>query len=96
MPLEKPPRSSATITSASPALAMDAVSSDFTATTTSAASAPSPEEGTLSSNDAGECESMSEIDGVAEPAAKKVKRSGRKASEWIYYFFLHEVKAARR
>jgi hypothetical protein len=27
-----------------------------------------------------------------DPAAKKVKRSGRKASEWVYYFFLHEVK----
>jgi hypothetical protein len=33
MPLEKPPRSSATIASASPALAMDAVSPDSTAAT---------------------------------------------------------------
>jgi hypothetical protein len=35
---------------------------------------------------------MSDSDGVAEPAAKEVKRSGRKASESAYYFFLHKVK----
>jgi hypothetical protein len=83
MPLEKPPRSSGTITSASLALVMDAasVSPDSTAATKSAAPAPAPERGTLSSTDAAKEEAMSESDGVAEPAAKKVKRSDRKAPE---------------
>jgi hypothetical protein len=72
MPLEKPPQSSATITSASPALAIDAISPDFTAATKWAAPASSPEGGTLSSNDAAEGEAMSDSDGVAKPAAKKV------------------------
>jgi hypothetical protein len=39
---------------------------------------------------------MSDSDGVAEPAAKKGKRSGRRASEWGYYFFLHEVKGRKK
>jgi hypothetical protein len=39
---------------------------------------------------------MSESDGVVEPAAKKVKRSGRKAYEWAYYFFLHDVKGRKK
>jgi hypothetical protein len=89
MPLEKPSQSSATITSDSPELAMDTVSRDSTAATKSVAPAPSPEGGTLSSNDAAEGEAMSDSDGVAEPAVKKVKRSGRKASEWAFCFFLH-------
>jgi hypothetical protein len=83
MPLEEPPQSSGTITSASLALAMDAasVSPDSTAATKLAAPAPAPERETLSSTDASKGESMSESDGVAEPAAKKVKRSDRKAPE---------------
>jgi CRISPR/Cas system-associated exonuclease Cas4 (RecB family) len=96
MPLEKPPRSSATITSTSPALAIEAVSPDSIAATKSATPAQSPEEGTLSSNDAAEGEALSDSDGVAEPAAKKVKISGRNASEWAYYFFLHEVKGRKK
>jgi hypothetical protein len=71
------------------------VSPDSTAATKSAAPAPSPEGGTVSSNDAAEGEAMSDIDGVAEPAAKKIKRSGRKSSEWAYHFFLHEVKGRK-
>jgi hypothetical protein len=39
---------------------------------------------------------MSDSDGVAEPAAKRVKRSGRKASEWAYYFFLHEITGRKK
>jgi hypothetical protein len=96
MPLEKPPRSSATITSASPALAIDAVSLDSTAATKSAVPAPSPEGGALSFNDAAEGEAMSDSEGVAEPAANKVKRSARKASERAYYFFLHEAKGRKK
>jgi hypothetical protein len=75
---------------------MDAVSADATAATKSVAPAPSPERGALSSNDAAEGEAMSDSDGVAEPAGKKVKRSGRKASEWAYYFFLHEVTGRKK
>jgi hypothetical protein len=48
------------------------VSPDSSAATKSAAPAPSPEGGNLSSNDATEGETMSDSDGVAEPAAKKV------------------------
>jgi hypothetical protein len=94
-PLEKPPRSSATITSASPALAIDAVRPDSTAATKSAAPAPSPEMGTISSNGVAEGEAMSDSDGVAEPAAKKVKRSGRTVSAWAYCFFLHHIKGRK-
>jgi hypothetical protein len=94
MPLEKPPRSSARITSASPAISIDAVNPDSTAATKSAAPAPSPEWGILSSNDAAEGEAMSDSEGIAEPVAKKVKRSGRKSSEWAYYFF--EVKDRKK
>jgi hypothetical protein len=75
---------------------VDAVNPDSAAATKLAAPAPSPEGGTISSNNAGEGEAMSDSNGVAEPAAKKVKRSGRKASEWAYYFILHEAKGRKK